>query len=234
MKKQLVLFLTLICLIVPVFSFAEGFPSPSTDFYVYDEVGILEKDTVDYIININTQLEEQTGAQAVVAVVDSLQGKDIEEYSLEIFRKWGIGDKDKNNGVLLLVSPNDKKVRIEVGYGLEGAITDSDAGRILDTFVLLKFKEDSFDKGVKDGFSALIGFIKDEYDIELEELDDVMGDLILELIILAVIVIIVVAGVVLIDENNSGFTSRSSGFGGGSSGFGGGGSSGGGGASGGW
>ena len=233
MRKQLIIFLLLISLIIPIFSFAEGLPTPSADFYVYDKLGVLDKETVNYIININKELEKQTGSQVVVAVVKSLQDRKIEDYRLDLFREWQIGDGDKNNGVLLLVSPNDKKVRIEVGYGLEGAIPDSKAGDILDTFILPKFKEENYDRGIKDGFSAIVGLIAKEYDIELEDLDNVdISEKALIGFILFILFVTILAIVVTADGD--GFSSGG-GFGsGGGSSFGGGGSCGGGGASGGW
>jgi len=205
-------------------------------------VGVLEEETIDYILDINNQLEEETGAQVVVAVVESLQGMEIEDYALNLFREWGIGDKDKNNGVLLLVSPNDRKVRIEVGYGLEGAIPDSVAGKILDEYILPKFKEDDYDIGIKNGFSVIVDYISNEYDIEIDDLEDVLvedEELLLVLLILIIILIIIFVIILVIisiisGDSGGGFYGGSS-FGGSSGGsFGGGGFSGGGGASGRW
>ena len=240
MRKKLLLLL--LCFIIPTVSLAANLPTPPTDFYVLDEVGVLEEETIDYILDINNQLEEETGAQVVVAVVESLQGMEIEDYALNLFREWGIGDKDKNNGVLLLVSPNDRKVRIEVGYGLEGAIPDSVAGKILDEYILPKFKEDDYDIGIKNGFSVIVDYISNEYDIEIDDLEDVLvedEELLLVLLILIIILIIIFVIILVIisiisGDSGGGFYGGSS-FGGSSGGsFGGGGFSGGGGASGRW
>lgn len=240
MRKKLLLLL--LCLIIPTVSLAANLPTPPTDFYVLDEAGVLEEETIDYILDINNQLEEETGAQVVVAVVESLQGIEIEDYALNLFREWGIGDKDKNNGVLLLVSPNDRKVRIEVGYGLEGAIPDSVAGKILDEYILPKFKEDDYDIGIKNGFSVIVDYISNEYDIEIDDLEDVLVEdeelllflliLIISLVIIFVIILEIIS--IISGDSGGGFYGGSS-FGGSSGGSsGGGGFSGGGGASGGW
>lgn len=234
LKKYLIIFLILICLVIPISSFAKGLPAPSSDFYVYDEVGLLEDDTIDYIVSINKQLEEQTGSQVVVAVIEDLEDKEIEDYSLNLFRKWGIGDKQKNNGVLLLVSPNDKKVRIEVGYGLEGVIPDSKAGDILDSHILPYFKKEEYNSGVKDGFSAIVGYVCEEYEVELEDLDNVSTDIpILVELLIVFLILLILTSIIIVDDEDNGFSS-SGGFGGGKSSSGGGGFSGGGGASGGW
>lgn len=240
MRKKLLLLL--LCLIIPTVSLAANLPTPPTDFYVLDEVGVLEEETINYILDINNQLEEETGAQVVVAVVESLQGIEIEDYALNLFREWGIGDKDKNNGALLLVSPNDRKVRIEVGYGLEGAIPDSVAGKILDEYILPKFKEDDYDIGIKNGFSVIVDYISNEYDIEIDDLEDVLVEdeelllflliLIISLVIIFVIILEIIS--IISGDSGGGFYGGSS-FGGSSGGSsGGGGFSGGGGASGGW
>lgn len=241
MRKKLLLLL--LCLIIPTVSLAANLPTPPTDFYVLDEVGVLEEETIDYILDINNQLEEETGAQVVVAVVESLQGIEIEDYALNLFREWGIGDKDKSNGALLLVSPNDRKVRVEVGYGLEGAIPDSVAGKILDEYILPKFKEDDYDIGIKNGFSVIVDYISNEYDIEIDDLEDVSveGEELIRLIIRLIIILVIILVIISIISGDSGGSYSGGGFYGGSSfggssggSFGGGGFSGGGGASGGW
>lgn len=145
-------------------------PSSSDEFYVYDETNSISDETKDYIININRKLEEETGSQVVVAMVNSLDGLEIEDYALKLFRQWGIGDKDKNNGVLLIISKNERKVKIEVGYGLEGALPDGKVGGILDNYIIPSLKNDDYDSGVYMGFSALVNVICGEYEIGIEEL----------------------------------------------------------------
>ena len=87
--------------------------------------------------------EEVIGdTKIVVAVVESLEGQEVEEYANNLFRTWGIGDKEKNNGILLLVSTGDRKIRIEVGYGLEGALNDGKTGAILDNYVVPYLKKE--------------------------------------------------------------------------------------------
>lgn len=144
-------------------------PNPTKEFYVYDEVSVLDVESKNYILGMNELLYRKTGGQIVVAIVSNTQGMDIESYSLELFRKWEIGSKEKNNGVLLIVSLEDKEVRIEVGYGLEGAIPDSKAGRILDDYIIPEFKDSNYKQGIMEGFKAILAIVEEEYKIEIDE-----------------------------------------------------------------
>lgn len=100
--------------------------------------------------------EEKTSDQLVVATVPSLQGVTIEEFANGLFRFWKLGEKAKNNGVLLLVAPNERKVRIEVGYGLEGALTDALSKVVITTAVTPKFKTGDFAGGIDAGVDAVL------------------------------------------------------------------------------
>lgn len=101
-------------------------------------------------------LEQQTGHQLVVATVPDLQGYEIEDYGYQLLRTWGIGRKAEDDGVILLVAPNQKKVRIEVGYGLEPVLTDALSSLIIQRKILPAFKDGQFEQGVVDGTEALI------------------------------------------------------------------------------
>lgn len=138
------------------------------EFYVNDYANIISDETEQYIININKDLYNKTGAQIVVVSVSSLDGYSIEDYALEVFRSYGIGDKVKNNGVLFLVSVEDRETRIEVGSGLEGRITDGKAGRILDNYVIPYFKDNNWNSGIENGFNAILEEVTSEYDISLD------------------------------------------------------------------
>lgn len=144
-------------------------PNPSKEFYVYDEASLLDIESKNYILGVNEILHRKTGAQIVVAIVNDTEELDIETYSLELFRKWGIGSKDKNNGVLLIVSLKEKEVRIEVGYGLEGAIPDSKAGRILDDYIVPQFRNGNYKQGVIEAFKIIVAIIEKEYNVEIDK-----------------------------------------------------------------
>ena len=112
---------------------------PTSDFYVNDYAKLLNESTKDYIISTNKSLYNQTGSQIVVVTVPSLDGDSLEEYATELFRNFGIGDKSKNNGVLLLLALQERQFRIEVGYGLEGVLTDGKTGRILLVITIVSY-----------------------------------------------------------------------------------------------
>src|SRR5471032_2727244 len=103
-----------------------------------------------------SDLEEKSGIQLVVATVTSLEGQEIEPYANELFRSWKLGEKTKNNGVLLLVSPNDRRVRIEVGYGLEGTLTDALSKVIITNAITPRFKAGDFNGGILRGVDDVI------------------------------------------------------------------------------
>lgn len=143
-------------------------PGGAADNFVIDDAGILDAATVEKINRLGTSLEAATpGAEIAVLTVPTLDGKDIAEVANARFRELGIGDKDKDNGVLLVVAPTERQVRIEVGYGLEGAIPDSKAGRILDDYALPRFKEGDYSGGVEAAYIAIAQEVANEYGVEL-------------------------------------------------------------------
>ena len=168
-SKKIVCFIMLIMILLPVKTFAVV--SQTNDFYVNDYANILSSDTEEYIMNMNIELQKKTGAQIVVVTVPSLEGQSIEEYATELFRKFGIGDKNKNNGVLLLCSTGDRLFRIEVGYGLEGRLTDGKTGRIQDNYIIPYLKNNNYDYGIRNGFTAILNEVASEYGVTISGAD---------------------------------------------------------------
>jgi uncharacterized protein len=115
-----------------------------------------QADTRAAIEQKSADLEEKSGIQLVVATVNSLEGQEIEPYANELFRKWALGEKKKNNGVLLLVAPNERRVRIEVGYGLEGTLTDALSKVIISNAMTPRFKAGNFSEGISRGVDDII------------------------------------------------------------------------------
>ena len=147
---------------------SEAVVSQTSDFYVNDSANVLDASLENYIISTNKSLYSQTGAQIVVVTINSLEGEGLEEYANELFRQYGIGDKKKNNGVLMLLSIQNRKSRIEVGYGLEGALNDAKTGRIQDNYMIPYFKEDNWQEGIKNGYNAILSEVEKEYDVTVE------------------------------------------------------------------
>lgn len=129
---------------------------------VVDSAGILSASTKSQLDAMLVQHEHSTGEQVVVVTLDSLQGHSIEDYGYQLGRYWGIGQKGKNNGVILIVAPHERKTRIEVGYGLEGRLTDASSRVIIETRILPRFRTGDFDAGVLDGTAAILRTLGDE------------------------------------------------------------------------
>lgn len=147
--------------------FAEvTYPDYST--MVNDFTGTLDSGWKSSIEDLCIKVRNETSAEIAVAVISDLQGITIEEYAVTLFKKWGVGKADKDNGVLLLVSMQEKKVRIEVGYGLEGAITDLEAGNIINDIIVPRFKENDYNAGVYNGVYALASDIYKDQGLALE------------------------------------------------------------------
>src|SRR5471032_331151 len=198
-----------------------------------------------------SDLESKSGIQLVVATVTSLEGQEIEPYANELFRTWKLGEKTKNNGVLLLIAPNEKRVRIEVGYGLEGTLTDALSKVIIANAITPRFKTGDFAGGITRGVDDIITVLTTDSS-EWEKRPSLRVDsepASAPAPWLVMVIIFVVIGLMIVSPTfrwmvfamlMSGRSSGSGGFGGGGlssggGGFsGGGGSSGGGGASGSW
>ena len=168
MKKYvrgLLLLLALLCLATPV---AAAMPEPTDRFFVNDFANVLSSEAEEDIYAAGVQLFEKTGAQAVVVTVDSLDGRDIREYGLSLGRQWGVGDDEKNTGVVLLLSVGDREVTIEVGYGLEGAITDARSGIILDNYAIPYFSKNDFEEGLQETYNAIINEVYLEFGLEAD------------------------------------------------------------------
>lgn len=129
---------------------------PALTGRIVDQAGIISAETRNAIEPRLADLEAKSGIQLVVATVNSLQGQDIEPYANELFRHWKLGEKAKNNGVLLLVAPNERRVRIEAGYGLEGTLTDALSKVIIANAIAPRFKTGDFNGGISRGVDDII------------------------------------------------------------------------------
>lgn len=236
---------------------------PTQNIYVTDNASMLSAQDRANILEIGADLDKKHKAQLAVVTVQSLDGRPIEEYSTELFRTWGIGDKKLNNGVLLLISRLDRKFRIEVGYGLEGALPDSYCKKVLNEMTPY-FKVGDYSPAIMQAYFKLAAKAYAEYgdDIPFElsgvpppkkneanlnadkkarvSHDDGIELTMTETMVLGVIIILIIFFVIFFGGSGGGGFGgggfSSGGFSGGSSSSGGfgGGSSGGGGASGSW
>ncbi len=125
--------------------------------------GMLSPTTISQLENSLTYFEQEDSTQLVILTIVSLEGENLEEFSLRVAETWKIGQKHLDNGALLLVVKKERKIRIEVGYGLEGSLTDLLAGRIIRNIITPRFKEGNFDQGILDGISAMMAAVKGEF-----------------------------------------------------------------------
>lgn len=162
--RQLLLALFIIAL-CPVISFAVI--SPTNDFYVNDYANVLSEETENHILRASKQLETETSAQICVLTVNTLDGADVFEYSLEVFRDWGIGDEEKDNGVLILLSVEDRQMWITTGYGVEGTLNDGKLGRFRDEYATPYYSNGDYDQGTKALFDVILNSLRvEEYGLE--------------------------------------------------------------------
>ena len=129
---------------------------PSLTGRIVDQANIIPTETRSAIEPKLVDLETKSGIQFVVATVATLEGQEIEPYANELFRSWKLGEKTKNNGVLLLVAPKERRVRIEVGYGLEGTLTDALSKVIISNAITPRFKAGDFGGGISRGVDDVI------------------------------------------------------------------------------
>jgi uncharacterized protein len=130
--------------------------------WVTDTSGTLDPTIVAQLNARAAAFERDTTSEIAIVVIRSLDGLTIEDAAVKLFQMWGIGKKNRDNGLLFLWSTGDRRVRVEVGYGLEGALPDGKVGAILDQYVIPRFKANQFDQGVLDGVDALIAAAKSE------------------------------------------------------------------------
>lgn len=136
---------------------------PELSGRVIDSANLLSQSQKETLNSTLKAQEEETSNQIVVVTLNSLDGYEIAEYSYQLGRHWGIGQKGKDNGVLLVISLNDRKLRIEVGYGLEGALTDKISHEIIEYTLKPKFKQNQYFEGIKKSVDQIILAIKGEY-----------------------------------------------------------------------
>jgi uncharacterized protein len=132
---------------------------PALNGRVVDEANILDPATRAALTQKLAELEAKTTDQLVVVTLRSLQGTSIEDFGVELGRQWRIGQRDKNNGVLLIVAPSERKVRIEVGYGLEGMLTDAVSKLIIENAIVPRFRANDIPGGITRGVDDIVSVL---------------------------------------------------------------------------
>lgn len=136
---------------------------PALKARVNDYADLLTPATVSSLEKALLEFERSQSTQIVVLTVTSLGGESLEGYSMQVAEAWKVGQKDLDNGAILLIAKNERKVRIEVGYGLEGSLTDMISGRIIRNVIVPAFRAGDFDQGVANGVAAMMAAVKGEF-----------------------------------------------------------------------
>lgn len=129
---------------------------PALTGRLVDDAAVLSLPVREQITGWLEDFEKASGRQVVVATVKGLQGYPIEDYGYQLGRAWGIGEKDRNTGAILLVAPNERRVRIEVGYGLEGELTDAISRTIIERDILPAFRQGNYEQGITAGTASVL------------------------------------------------------------------------------
>lgn len=144
--------------------FAMDIVRPPKEIPIVDQTNTLTTEQKGSLAATIAKERSQSSNQIAILVIPSLNGESLEEYSIKVARNWGIGTNQNNNGVLLLVVKNDRKLRIEVGTGLEGALPDAKTNRIIRYRITPEFKKGNYYEGIKSGLDGIILAIHNEYD----------------------------------------------------------------------
>ena len=214
-------------------------PEPTEQFFINDFANVMSDADKDYIYNAGAALQKasgeklgtDTGAQVVAVTIETTDGEEPSEYALRLGRQWGIGNKENNNGIVILLATEDREVYVAVGYGLEGALPDSKTGRLIDYYGYPYFSENKFSTGMKSLYTAILREVYAEYELDVPESvgtpkrysEDV--DLAQAGISWGAILVIIIIFIIFmrfrgfyIPLGFGGFSGRGGGFGGGSSG----------------
>lgn len=146
-------------------------PTAAAGIYVQDYAQVLSAEDKRRLLSIGQELDNKTTAQLAVVTVKTLDGQPIEDYALSILREWGIGSKEKNNGALIVVAVQDRRSRIEVGYGLEGLLSDGLTGRIQDQAMIPYFRKGNYAAGIVNGYAVTASLIAKDAGVQLTSIN---------------------------------------------------------------
>lgn len=188
MKKIFILPVLVFCFQL---SFTQDFPEkpnkPVSDF-----TGALTSQQIKKLENKLLNFQDSTSNQIAVVIIKSVSDYDINEYALELGRRWGVGDKNKNNGVVMLFAIGDRKLSIQTGYGLEGALPDIYVKRIIENDIKPYFKTGQYYQGIDTGINSIIKLIKGEYKSQPKAKKKEKGGSVIAVIIILIIILIII------------------------------------------
>lgn len=178
--------------LIQSFVFAQDIPQkPNPPRFVNDLVGgLLSQGEINQLEQKLKAYNDSTSTQVAIVIVKSVQPYDISEYAVKLGREWGIGQKGKNNGVVFLWAPGDRKIYIATGYGAEGGLTDAYSKRIIEQVVKPNFKQLRYYQGLDEATSSIFKYLSGEFDAEPTEEGD-LGDAIFAIIFFIIIILII-------------------------------------------
>lgn len=195
MKKLLLILLLVVSYVTGIAQ--NVIPPPNPPRLVNDYAGVLSKEQIAILEEKLVALDDSTSNQIAVVILKSLEGYEVQEYANKLFRSWGIGNKKTNNGVLILASIEDRKIWIEVGYGLEGAIPDVTASSIYRNEIVPEFKQQNYYRGIDNAINALSKAAVGEYKtkrVRKNNNGDDGGSILTFIFIIIVVIFILFAG----------------------------------------
>jgi uncharacterized protein len=163
--RRLIFLFFLFNLIIELSFASQRFPKPKG--YINDFANIIPSNYIRFLERLAWEIEKKAAIQIAVVTVKSLKGESIENFSVALFEDWGIGKKGRDEGLLILVAPKERRVRIEVGYGLEGVFPDSLCGKIIDEVIIPFFKKGDYGKGIVAAMSYIAKIIEKEYQVNI-------------------------------------------------------------------
>ncbi len=166
MKKIILILILFVFSIIALFSL----DVPKLKARVNDNANVITSNDERKLEALLQDVEAKTSSQVALLTISSLQGENLEDYSMRVAQSWKLGQKEFDNGVLLLVAMKEKKIRIEVGYGLESIITDAKSGYIIRNYIVPGFKKGDFSGGITSGLLAISGLVTKEFEITDEDL----------------------------------------------------------------
>lgn len=189
--------LTSFFLLLTLSLFAQTVPDrPNPPRLVNDFTNTLTPGQVQALEQKLVALDDSTSTQIAVVIVESTNGQTIADYDVALLRKWGVGSKKNNNGVILLVAKNDRELDITVGYGLEGALTDATSKQIIDDIIVPNFKGNDYYRGIDQGTDAIMQAVRGEFHEERERTSSSSGGggSIIFFIIIIIVIIVIFSG----------------------------------------
>lgn len=176
MKKHIIA--TLILAALSIFSAASvfGLDVPRLDGRINDHAGVLSSSVTGELESYLAAVEKATGVQIALLTISSLEDDSLESYSLRVVENWQLGSAGQDNGALLLVAMEERKIRIEVGYGLEPVLTDAMSGFIIREAIVPEFKNGNFGRGIAAGLQAMGGVVTGDTPITVEQIEDSQKD----------------------------------------------------------